>query len=697
MSSYGPLARSGSRRAAPPRRAAVLAVLAIGTLLLSMGGLTVDRAVHPAGEVLTVTTGPAAVSPSPAIKCISCIELSPTWVNVTASGLDVQPPASFGGAAAWDPVSNETVYFGGNFEGGSSAASNATWVFADGAWTNITNPLDAPTARSYPAMDYDANMRGVLMFGGIGPDGTYLDDTWLFSDGAWTNVSSYSVAPPARAYAAMAFDPQPEENGSVLFGGYGPSGTGYFNDTWIWEGGAGWVKLTESSIAPPEVYAPSMAYDAANGYVVEFGGYLASGVQSSQTWELYSNEWWNVTTKTAPPAVDQAPMIYYPGGSGVLLFGGYNSTAESDSNETWLFDNGVWTKEAPSVAPPELDSSGFALADNGSVPILVDGFNLTKYGGYNETWAYVIAPSVVLEATTLDGEIGESIGYTATVSFEAAPLRASFSFGDGTDAYVVSEGSTITASHVFTTAGTYLAQVSVADAVDAVATSSLVEVHVSAGPSVRATASPAIADVGTSVAFVTNVTSPGTAPLKFAWTFGDGGTAATQNASHTYSKTGTFDATVVATDGDSATASAVVPVTIVADPSASAAIAPRQPLAGEMDRFYGNVSGGQGPYTYAWSFGDHSGSSLPDPLHQYNTSGTYSVQLWVNDSGGGSSHTSMTVTVGQTTLSGFVSGAPLWFWGGLGALAVAAVVGSVLLLRRPKVPAPSPATGGPTS
>ncbi len=664
-------------------------VLVVSAMLLCSGGAGLGAKAETAGR--SVAFGPEVAAPTsdPAISCPHCVVVQPTWVNVTPSGPDAQPPATFGGSAAWDPADDETVYFGGNYAYGSSAASNSTWVFAHGIWTNITNPLNAPPARSYATMDYDANMGGVLMFGGQGPGGTYRNDTWLFHGGSWTNVSSYSAAPPGRVAAAMAFDPQPEENGSVLFGGFN-STLGFLNDTWIWTGGAGWVKLTRSSIAPPELYGPAIAYDATTGYVVEYGGLQSDYADSPQTWELYSGEWWNATGKGSPPAEHFGVMTYDPSASGVLLFGGYNESTTDQNNKTWLFDNGSWSERSPAVAPPQLDSSGFALAANGTVPVLVDGSNLTKYGGYNETWAYEFAPTVSLAASAATAEVGEPVTFTATIEPGTAPYRETFNFGDGTDAVSSGTDSSPAALHTYTTPGTYLTSVDVTDAVGATTGSALVEVHVNAGPAVRATATPVSADVGTSVSFVTNVTSAGTAPLTFAWTFGDGGTSSVRNATHTYTKTGTFNATVTATDADQASSNSTVVVTVVGDPSVSAAIAPHQPYAGEMARFYANVSGGTGPYTYSWLFDDHTTSSLPDPVHEYNSSGTYTVQLWVNDSGGGSTHTSMTVTVGQTTLSGVLTGAPLWFWGGIAALAAAAVLGSVLLLRRPKTPRPAP-------
>jgi len=146
----------------------------------------------------------------------------------------------------------------------------------------------------------------------------------------------------------------------------------------------------------------------------------------------------------------------------------------------------------------------------------------------------------------------------------------------------------------------------------------------------------------------------------------------------------------VATDADHATSRVAFTVTVVGDPTVAAAAAPKAPVVGQTTTFFANATGGNGPYTYTWLFGDKGRSSLPDPDHGYNSSGSYSVQVWVNDSAGGTSHASFTVSVATATspLLGPLSGAPLWFWGGLAALIAVGGVGSVLLVRRGRLPKP---------
>ncbi|WP_322786261.1 ThuA domain-containing protein [Catelliglobosispora koreensis] len=84
-----------------------------------------------------------------------------------------------------------------------------------------------------------------------------------------------------------------------------------------------------------------------------------------------------------------------------------------------------------------------------------------------------------------------------------------------------------------------------------------------APPVVSASASPVTGTHPLLVDFTGTATDPeGDLPLTYAWDFGDGGTAATLNATHTYTTPGTFTATLTVTDarGASAYSSVVIRV-----------------------------------------------------------------------------------------------------------------------------------------
>jgi PKD repeat protein len=66
--------------------------------------------------------------------------------------------------------------------------------------------------------------------------------------------------------------------------------------------------------------------------------------------------------------------------------------------------------------------------------------------------------------------------------------------------------------------------------------------------------------------------------------------------------------------------------------SASATASPTTGNAPLAVNFTGSATGGTGPYTYSWNFGDGSTSTSQSPSHTYSTSGNYTATLTVTDS-----------------------------------------------------------------
>jgi hypothetical protein len=110
---------------------------------------------------------------------------------------------------------------------------------------------------------------------------------------------------------------------------------------------------------PPPLVGASLAYDAADGYVVFFGGRYTSDLPSNQTWEFVSGRWLNLTPflHSAPGARWDAMMGYDPKEGYVLLFGGCSSgeisgMCVSTYSDTWDFQAGLWTELIPNRPPP---------------------------------------------------------------------------------------------------------------------------------------------------------------------------------------------------------------------------------------------------------------------------------------------------------------------------------------------------------
>jgi PKD repeat protein len=629
-----------------------------------------------AAEVSTVTSAPATLRPAVS---------APTWVNVSRNGSGVAPPTGYAESVTYDPMANLTVLFGGCLA--DQCPSNQTWAFSNGSWTNITPLTGSPPARDYASMDFDPNMGGVLLFGGAGAGGVPRNDTWLFRGGFWTNVSYVGGGPAPRLGAAMAFDPAPEENGSVLYGGCVDVSLSYncFNDTWVWQGWSGWVPLTPS-LTGPEVGFAGMAYDPADGYLVLFGG--CSGVFcfgiSDQTWEFYAGQWWEVQPAVAPSALTDASLAYDPVGKRLILFGGINNSLELTA-ETWSFAGGAWANLAPAASPSARSDYGLALDATGTTLVLVGG--ITNSSEANDTWAFEVPASVSLVPSTTAYETSQAVTFTATAGGGTGPYNLLLEFGDGTGVQLSGPGPTFTTTHAYPEPGTYVASVTLTDAVGAGAKASTASIHVSAGPAIVASVEPGVGEVGVPVAFAVNVTSGGAPPLTYAWHFGDTSSGTGATPTHAYAAPGVYPVTVTATDALGGTANSSVTVTIEAVPAVTISYLPSEPNVASLVRFLANVTGGVGPFQFTWRFGNGNSSVEPSPALEFAGAGKYTVTLYVNDSLGGSTHTSMTVTVASrpapSSSGGGLTGAPIWFWGGLAGLVVVGAAGTVLLWRRP--------------
>ncbi|MEE6283178.1 ThuA domain-containing protein [Georgenia sp. MJ170] len=103
-----------------------------------------------------------------------------------------------------------------------------------------------------------------------------------------------------------------------------------------------------------------------------------------------------------------------------------------------------------------------------------------------------------------------------------------------------------------------------------------------ASPVVEATASETSGPAPLTVDFTATATDPdGDTPLTYAWDFGDGETADTAEASHTYTAAGSYAATVTVTDARGATNSESVEITVTA--------AAMKCFAGRSDDFTGDT------------------------------------------------------------------------------------------------------------
>jgi hypothetical protein len=253
----------------------------------------------------------------------------PGW---PAQALATHPSARYGASMAYDAATGTVVLFGGD----NGHALRDTWTWDGTTWTR-QHPATSPSARLSASMAYDAATGTVVLFGG-GTGSSTFGDTWIWDGTTWTSQSP-ATSPPARWRASVAYDATTAT--VLLFSGFSGT-TGALNDAWTWDGTT-WTKqgLPVSGLFPVE--QASMAYDAATATVVLFGGYnLGTNTILHYTWTWNGTTWTKRHPASRPPALQDAPMAYDAATGTVVLFGGWSGTHSLSG--TWTWNGTTWTK-----------------------------------------------------------------------------------------------------------------------------------------------------------------------------------------------------------------------------------------------------------------------------------------------------------------------------------------------------------------
>jgi cysteine-rich repeat protein len=285
-----------------------------------------------------------------------------TWRDVTpAAGL--KPQLSLGGMA-FDSTLQKLVVFGGYTP--SNTASNKTYTWDGTTWTDLSIVVAQPDGRY--AMAFVSSFPHPLLAGGATPSVAYHDDTYQFTGSTWTAPSSI----PAIGYEAVT---DPLRRAYVLYG----NGNTY--------------ELTASGYAPMQSGVPSVrtspafVADPLHDNVLMFGGGIAGGNSSSETWTYATGTWSQRTTTTTPPARQGARAAF--DGARVIMFGGRAASTGAFFDDTWSWDGTNWSAIPTSAAPPARMGVAMGYDPIRKEVILFGGFTYTgDYVYWNDTWAF---------------------------------------------------------------------------------------------------------------------------------------------------------------------------------------------------------------------------------------------------------------------------------------------------------------------
>ncbi|MFZ4573745.1 MAG: Kelch repeat-containing protein [Phycisphaerales bacterium] len=278
-----------------------------------------------------VSTPCGALTTAPATLDILTCE--PAWSN--------QGPADFGKrwvhAQAYSQINSGTLVFGGRNADGEPLGD--TWLGGPNGWARVA--LTGPSSRSDHAMADLGNGR-VLLFGGSSTPGnaaTVLGDTWEWNGAQW-NLRAV-VGPPPRLGHTLVRDSLRDR--LVLFGGIGADGSP-MNDTWEWNGAA-WSLA--STTGPSPRFAHASAFDQLRGQTLVMGGYGAAG-RSSETW-AWNGATWRLAASTGFQPTFYAAAAFDPRSGRVFMFGGWTADGLVDTLVSW--NGSAWRNEPIPDAP----------------------------------------------------------------------------------------------------------------------------------------------------------------------------------------------------------------------------------------------------------------------------------------------------------------------------------------------------------
>jgi photosystem II stability/assembly factor-like uncharacterized protein len=232
----------------------------------------------------------------------------------------------------------------------------------------------------------------VVIFGGGGNDPTQPSaDTWTWDGSSWTRLQP-RTSPPARSEFSMAYDAA--RGNVVIFGGMGRANGAApppnLNDTWIWDG-SNW-KQAHSPVEPPATNGAAMVYDPSLRLTVLLDGGF--------TW-IWNGTAWSQGLP-GPPGKGAGPMEYDPA-SGTIVLLTLNRASAPPTIATWHFDGKAWSQQAG--ADIAASWSPIRLAED---PL---SGSLMGVDGLGRTWSWDSSKWTVLNVKKVTAGAGAALTY----------------------------------------------------------------------------------------------------------------------------------------------------------------------------------------------------------------------------------------------------------------------------------------------
>lgn len=244
------------------------------------------------------------------------------------------PAARSGHAMAYDGRRDRVVLFGGQLSDGTLAAD--TWEWNGHAWREL--PIQGPKARHCARMAFDER-RGVLVLSGgaTNKGGVASRETWELDGVTWRQVDAQG--PAGACHHTLAYDVRREQ--VVAFGGQANGDT-----LWAWDGGR-WSRVDVPRPRPAPRALHAAAYDSRRERLVLYGGAAGTKKLFADTWSWDGERWVKAQAGAeGPGARTGAPVMAFDAARGrVVLFGG-GSTEDPAPSDVWELDGTRWVQAA---------------------------------------------------------------------------------------------------------------------------------------------------------------------------------------------------------------------------------------------------------------------------------------------------------------------------------------------------------------
>lgn len=310
---------------------------------------------------------------------------APAWSELTVAG--ASPGGRSSHTAVYDPLHRQMILCGGNTS--PSVNSSQSWTLSLGdsmAWSLVAVAA-APPGRARHAAAFDPVRNRMLVFGGhdgVEARGDVLALSFSGFEPSWYTLPAGGTPPGPRNAPSAAYEPEADR--LLVFGGYDSVRR---NEAWelpLDETHCIWNELVPSAAPPPPRERFTATYDNAGDRMIVLAGSRNFSEVFDDVWalSLSGHTAWAELHPTGEPMPGRCghSAILDPIRHRLVVFGGNASPLYGPVNDVWTLSLSAtpeWAPLVPSGMPPRSRAFHSAVYD----PVRD---RMLAFGGENDAW-----------------------------------------------------------------------------------------------------------------------------------------------------------------------------------------------------------------------------------------------------------------------------------------------------------------------